>query len=148
MTSPTHPFCLSQFEFSGSIDYVTFATSGEQDLPLTLAGRPRWGVAANYKQLTVHDLQPGDVPQLTRAFGRAPLLGLEVTIDARPVGKHLGLDERARLLDLGIQFLAMHLYPYGEGLPQDHGQPRADHGLRTAMQNTTKTVMPTVGIKY
>jgi hypothetical protein len=113
MTSPTHPFCLSQLKFSSSIDYVTFATPGKQDLPLTLTGRPEWGVAANYRQLTIHDLQPGDVPQLTRMFGSAPLLGMEVTIDARPVGKHLGLDERARALDLGIEFVAMHLYPYG-----------------------------------
>ncbi len=110
MHSPSGSFCLSQFTFTGSIDFVTIATPGKRNLP-PLLGRPEWGVSAHHRQLTIHDLQPADIPALVQVFGPAHVLELEVTVDGRP-DRHLGLAIRNQKLTEGFAFVARHLHPY------------------------------------
>lgn len=110
MTLPSASLCLSQFEVRSSIDFITISTPGKRDLP-PLSGRPAWGVAAHYQQLTVHDLQPGDVPLLVRALPEAKILGIEVALDLRPSGRRQG-GELDQSLEALFRYVARHLYPY------------------------------------
>jgi hypothetical protein len=110
MQRATNSFSLSQLSFSAKIDYVRIATPGKCELP-ELCGRPVWGVAAHYKELTIHDLQQSDVPRLARVFPNAAVLGLEVAVDAK-AAREVSDEMRPQLLYGTFLAVARHLYPY------------------------------------
>jgi hypothetical protein len=107
--APAVSVLLCHFDFGAKIDFVRIATPGKRDLPL-LFGRPEWGIAAQHKELTIHDLDPRDIAALRRVFPQARVLGIEVAVDARP--SRFVPDENKRMLEDGFREFARHLFPY------------------------------------
>lgn len=112
MSSPSLSHCLSQIEVRSSIDFIRISTPGWQKLPPTILGRPAWGVAAHYRELTIHDLDAHDIPLLAAAFPHAGILGLEVTLDLVPAAP-CSPAGRLRLLEDCFAQVARRLHPYG-----------------------------------
>jgi hypothetical protein len=106
-----HTIGFQQLEFRAQIDFVTIATPGKVDLP-ALLGTPKWNAESSYRYLTIHDPRPEDVARLTPVFPQPQIIEVEIAVDAVPVRRVTGENDREALATAMHGWVARHLYPF------------------------------------
>jgi len=146
MSSPLDPLDLNSIKFRAKIDFVRIGTPGHVDLP-PLDGVMKWGAAAHYRELTIHDPSALDIGSLSECLPRARLLAVEVAVDLMPSDSN-GDDSRLRQLETVFSYLATHLYPYN-GLGLDEAKLRVySPTFRRLLHANFRRPNPTTQVLY
>lgn len=101
---------LQLLTFSAKIDYITIHTPAKVRLP-ALTGKAIWPKKERGRRLTVHDASARDIVVLTRVFGPARLIELEVAVDVRPAAHVQPEDREAILKSVMVNMFARGLKP-------------------------------------